>query len=161
MFPRSAIILQQSATVRPDNCALLYYAVVLRGGSLKITRSTYTTRRPDFTSSYPNKHSKHVRFHRVKPYGTAFYFILKYCVDGPMMVVHDRNKGLFPNKFLFDGIVNVLFFNFRWILRLLVVYINYINKVRLNTRIFIRQILVRSFTSFLRRWQSFEHWLKE
>jgi hypothetical protein len=32
----------------------------------------------------------------VKPYDPAFYFILKYCVDSPMMVAHDRNKGLFP-----------------------------------------------------------------
>jgi len=76
----------------------MYYATVFRGESLKITRSTYTTRRPDFTISYPNKHRELVGSHRVKPYGTVFYFILKYCVDGPMMVVHDRNEGLSVNK---------------------------------------------------------------
>jgi len=50
---------------------------------------------------------------------------------------------------------------FRWTLRLLLVYINYTNKVRLKTWIFIRQILVRSFTRFLRRWQSVGHGMKE
>jgi len=38
----------------------------------------------------------------VKPYGEciciAFYLILKYCTDGSMMVVNDRNMSLFLKK---------------------------------------------------------------
>jgi hypothetical protein len=36
-----------------------------------------------------------------KPYGeyicVAFYPILKYCVDGPMMIVNEKNTSLFQN----------------------------------------------------------------
>jgi hypothetical protein len=45
----------------------------------------------------------HVSFFLVfLPYGEyiriEFYLNLKYCVDGPMMVVKDRKKDLFVNK---------------------------------------------------------------
>jgi hypothetical protein len=103
-----------------------------------------------------------VRSHRVKPNGTAFYFMLKYCVTVLMArrwSYTTETRGCFQRS-LFVWRNSKRFFNFRSTLRLLLVYINYIYKVRLNTRIFIRQILVRSFASFLRRWQSVWHWRK-
>ena len=57
---------------------------------------------PDFTISYCNKHCKLVGSHIVQPYGEyvciVFYRIFKYCTDGSMMVVNDRNMSLFLNK---------------------------------------------------------------
>ena len=54
--------------------------------------------RPDFTIAYCNEDCKLVGSHRVKPYGEsiriACYRILKYRVDGPMMVRNDGNLNM-------------------------------------------------------------------
>ena len=62
--------------------------------------------------SYCNNDRKILGSHIVKPLGEyiyiyiyiyiylfiAFYLILQYCIDGPMMVINCRNMMLFLNK---------------------------------------------------------------